>query len=188
MLRRCNHFKHWIENNGLIDLGFSGPKYRWTRGRNWDTMKCARLDRALYSMEWRTRFQEGAVRHLIQSHLDHTPLLISTTGFIEYTESKKPFRFQVAWLTDEGFEKFIGDNWHSQQSLTSNLNKLALELSKWNSDVFGNLFRKKRQLWGRIEGIQTHVAEGGPRHLMKLESRLHQELDLTLNQIKTLWH
>ena len=27
MLRRCNRFKYWIENNRLIDLGFSGPKF-----------------------------------------------------------------------------------------------------------------------------------------------------------------
>jgi len=59
MIRRCTKFKHWIENNGLIDLSFMGPKFTWSRGRNWNTMKRARLDRALYTMEWRIRFQEG---------------------------------------------------------------------------------------------------------------------------------
>ncbi|KAJ8435726.1 hypothetical protein Cgig2_017705 [Carnegiea gigantea] len=43
MLQRCNCFKHWIENNGFMDLGFLGRKYTWIRGRNWDTMKCAHL-------------------------------------------------------------------------------------------------------------------------------------------------
>jgi len=29
MLRRCKRFKQWIDNSGLIDLGYSGPKYTW---------------------------------------------------------------------------------------------------------------------------------------------------------------
>jgi len=78
MLRRYTRFKHWIENSGLINLGFSGPKFIWTRGQNRDTVKQACLDRALCNVEWRTRFQEGVVRLLLQSHSDHVPLLIST--------------------------------------------------------------------------------------------------------------
>ena len=47
MRRRCNRFKYWIENNGLIDLGYSGPRFTWSRGLSQDTRKEARLDRAL---------------------------------------------------------------------------------------------------------------------------------------------
>ena len=32
ILRRCNRFKHWIDNNGLINLGYSGLKFTWMRG------------------------------------------------------------------------------------------------------------------------------------------------------------
>ena len=31
-LRHCTRFKQWIENSGLIDLGFYGPKFTWARG------------------------------------------------------------------------------------------------------------------------------------------------------------
>ncbi|KAJ8445994.1 hypothetical protein Cgig2_021826 [Carnegiea gigantea] len=41
MQRRCTRFKHWIENNGLINLGYSGPKFTWMRGRDLSTMKKA---------------------------------------------------------------------------------------------------------------------------------------------------
>ncbi|KAJ8420570.1 hypothetical protein Cgig2_025917 [Carnegiea gigantea] len=32
MERRCLKFRYWVENNGLIDLGFSGPNFTWSRG------------------------------------------------------------------------------------------------------------------------------------------------------------
>ncbi|KAJ8431281.1 hypothetical protein Cgig2_007614 [Carnegiea gigantea] len=186
-LRRCTKFKFWIENTGLIDLGFSGPKFTWSRGRCWETRKCARLDRALCKREWRTRFQEGAVRHLIQSHSDHNPLLISTLGFTSQSRGKKPFRFQGAWMTHQDFDQVIRANWQTQVPIIPNLANLATVLTKWNREIFGNLFRRKRQLWGRIEGIQRSTENGGPRYLLKLEEHLRHELEQTLNQIETFW-
>lgn len=50
--RRCKGLKDWMFNEGLIELGFSGPKYTWVRGNNEDTFKGARLDRGVYSTEF----------------------------------------------------------------------------------------------------------------------------------------
>ncbi|KAJ8446976.1 hypothetical protein Cgig2_006604 [Carnegiea gigantea] len=44
MIRRCTSFANWIENNGLIDLGYSAPCFTWTRGNSWKTRKSAHLD------------------------------------------------------------------------------------------------------------------------------------------------
>jgi len=69
----------------------------------------------------------------------------------------------------------------------SNLYNLAAELSTWNKEVFGNLFRRKRKLWGRIEGIQRRLAAGAPLYLLKLERRLRLDLNQTLDQIAMSW-
>ncbi|KAJ8452652.1 hypothetical protein Cgig2_004988 [Carnegiea gigantea] len=90
MLRRCGKFKNWIENNGLIDLGFSGHKFTWVKGNTEATQKCTRLDRALCNAEWRTQFQEGSVQHLLRNYSNHLPLLISTSGFA-FDERSKAF-------------------------------------------------------------------------------------------------
>jgi len=60
-------------------------------------------------------------------------------------------------------------------------------LSIWNKEVFGNLFSRKRRLWARLVGIQNALATGGPFYLRKLERKLREELDLTLDQIESLW-
>ena len=44
MQRRCDKFKLWIANNGLIDLGFSGPRFTWNRGKTMETRKSAYFD------------------------------------------------------------------------------------------------------------------------------------------------
>jgi len=96
MRRRCNRFKQWIENNGLIDLGYSGPKFTWARGLSHDTQKEARLDRALCNETWRVKFLEG--QFVISCKLVRITqlLLISTGGFTKPPLSNTLFRFQVA--------------------------------------------------------------------------------------------
>ncbi|KAJ8443567.1 hypothetical protein Cgig2_020654 [Carnegiea gigantea] len=44
MDRRCQNFNNWIENNELIDLGFTGLRFTWSRGNSNYTRKNARLD------------------------------------------------------------------------------------------------------------------------------------------------
>jgi len=138
-------------------------------------------------MEWRLKYQNGVVRHLIQACSDHSPLLISTGDFSQAQASNSPFRFQAAWTTHDQFEEVVKHNWSTDIPLVPKLTKLANALSSWNKEVFGNLYRRKRKIWARLEGIQRQLATGGPHHLLKLERRLRKALDLTLDQIATMW-
>ena len=183
ILRKCQRFKSWIANTGLIDLGYSGPKFTWARGLTPATRKEARLDRALCNVAWCVKFQEGTVRHLLQACSDHSPLLISTKCPPYAVNMPRPFRFQVAWTKHSQFEGVVASEWHSTGSIVPKTKQLALTLTKWNKEVFGNLFRRKRNLWSRIEGIQKRLAVGAPSHLLKLERRLRHELEVTLDQI-----
>nr|GMD60351.1 uncharacterized protein LOC109181278 [Ipomoea batatas] len=59
--QRCSDFAEWIDNDGLVDMGFSGPKYTWSRGNEVGLSKSARLDRVLCNTEWRTAFSAANV-------------------------------------------------------------------------------------------------------------------------------
>ncbi|KAJ8450710.1 LOW QUALITY PROTEIN: hypothetical protein Cgig2_021182 [Carnegiea gigantea] len=91
MARRCSKSNNWIENNALLDIGFTGPKFTWVRGRNPSTRKSARLDRVLCNVAWRHKFQDGGVRHLVRHQSNHAPILISLEGFTPRVEEVKPF-------------------------------------------------------------------------------------------------
>ena len=73
---RCSAFTFWISQHQLIDLGFSGPWFTWTRGISIDTFKGARLDRALCNSTWKFLFEGVVVTHLPPLSFDHTPLFI----------------------------------------------------------------------------------------------------------------
>lgn len=67
-------FNDWISNSKLIYLGFDGGPFTWWKGRSSDTLKMARLDRALCSPRWRVMFPEAMVFHPARLHSDHIPI------------------------------------------------------------------------------------------------------------------
>jgi len=187
LLRRCTYFGNWIESTALIDLGFTGPPFTWSRGLNPETKKYARLDRGLCNQDWRLLFEDAGVHHLLQNQSDHCPILIAPYGFVPLKQTIRPFKFQAAWLTHDNFTEFLKDTWNRDMPLYPHLYHFSVALSNWNREVFGNLYHRKKQLWNRLAGAQLHLAQGYNPFLVKLESRLQSELDLVLDQLELLW-
>ncbi|KAJ8432647.1 hypothetical protein Cgig2_011813 [Carnegiea gigantea] len=174
LTRRCNNFNLWIKNNHLIELGFSGP-----RGNTVKTRKYAQLDRGHCNEQWRMRFEEASVRHLLQNKLDHSPLLISLHGLTSVQPTMRPFRFQVARLSHTLFEDFLKDNWKQQDPLYPSLSRLSIVLEEWNKAVFRNLFHQRREIWAQLEGIQ--------KRLPLEQNYLIRDLEEVLDQIGIFW-
>lgn len=168
-------------------MGCSGPAHTWFRGNSSETFKSARLDRGLANGDWRLLFAEGAVRNLPKASSDHCPILISTTGFAPVTKAIRPFRFQAAWLNHGSFSEYVHSKWKSSAPIVPFLREFADNLQAWNKSQFYNIFRKKSELWARLEGIQKLLAEGRQQHLIKLESKLRREMDEVLNAEELLW-
>ncbi|XP_019200239.1 PREDICTED: uncharacterized protein LOC109193862 [Ipomoea nil] len=62
--QRSMDFVDWIHMEGLVDLGFSGPRFTWMRGVEGTATKGARLDRALCDVGWRDVFGSIEVRKI----------------------------------------------------------------------------------------------------------------------------
>uniref|UniRef100_A0A803P2D8 Reverse transcriptase domain-containing protein n=1 Tax=Cannabis sativa TaxID=3483 RepID=A0A803P2D8_CANSA len=64
-------FRRMVNRAGLVDLGFQGLGYTWSKGRNSSSqgggVKRARLDRGLASIDWRIMFPNAIVHHLAAS-------------------------------------------------------------------------------------------------------------------------
>lgn len=187
MARRCYDFSNWVHNNALIDIGCSGSEHTWFRGNSSDAFKSARLDRGLANEEWRLRFSEGAVRNLPKAASDHFPIIISTNGFAPIPMVMKPFRFQAAWMNHVNFHEFVYARWKKSAPIVPFLREFASQLQQWNKEEFYNIFRKKSELWARLEGILRILASGRQSHLIKLEAKLRREMDNVLNDEEMLW-
>ncbi|XP_019173838.1 PREDICTED: uncharacterized protein LOC109169412 [Ipomoea nil] len=184
--RRCSDFAYWILEEGLIDMGFSGPNLTWVKDGNTNNTKGARLDRALCSADWRMRFPEASVSHLARFSSDHAPILVCLDGS-KNRRKAAPFAFQAAWLTHADIRNVVARTWEEGKGVMANTGTLAKTLSTWNKDVFGNVFKRKKILASRISGIQRCLAENHHKGLIKLELKLRKELETTLQQEELIW-
>ena len=132
-------------------------------------------------------FPEARVRRLLQNQSDHYPFLIAPNGFAPINTVKRPFRFQAAWLTHEKFKDCLEESWRAHVPLHPLLHQVVDAFDKWNAETFGNLFRRKRIVWARLEGIQRSLSQQHNSSLIKLEAKWRRDLDEVLNQTDTLW-
>jgi hypothetical protein len=70
-------FQRTLEDCGLSDLGFRGPKFTWHNGREGRAYTQERLERATANSKWCGKFGMIDVEVLASRSSDHNPLLIS---------------------------------------------------------------------------------------------------------------
>ena len=70
-----NYLKELMFDLGAIDLGYSGNKFTWAKGRWGSATIKERLDRGLASISWRLVFPKASVQHLGTLNSDHLPIL-----------------------------------------------------------------------------------------------------------------
>ncbi|XP_050222238.1 uncharacterized protein LOC126672334 [Mercurialis annua] len=70
-------FRNAVMKSGLIDLGASGHKFTWFRGRDIDTRIEERLDRVLCNNSWLEVFLESLVHNMELTTSDPLPILLS---------------------------------------------------------------------------------------------------------------
>ncbi|XP_047952605.1 uncharacterized protein LOC125198264 [Salvia hispanica] len=120
----------------LLDPGFDGPQFTWTRSGLWE-----RLDRVLLGEHWTTVFASTRVTHLPRISSDHAPLLVRCQFT---TQVPRPsFRFQNMWVRHHTFRDEIAREWAAETgffgmlNLQFKLSRVKGFLKRWNREVFG---------------------------------------------------
>ncbi|KAH9727251.1 hypothetical protein KPL70_008594 [Citrus sinensis] len=165
------------------NVEFSGPRYTWTRGN-----LSKRLDRAMSNQEWILKFDNYSVTHLPQVESDHRPILVRFERQIFRPRNVKPFRFLAAWITDNRFGDFIQESWQKNIPYSQAASTFTSKVVNWNREIFGNIFKRKKQLLARIGGIQKALESKPLRSLYRLEANLKQKLEELLSQEELLWY
>jgi hypothetical protein len=74
---------------------------------------------------------------------DHFPILLDCSGI---HRGKRPFKFEIMWLQEDGFVERVRLWWESYSFqgspsfvLAKKLKALKVDLKSWNEQVFGNV-------------------------------------------------
>ncbi|KAG7579838.1 Ribonuclease H domain [Arabidopsis thaliana x Arabidopsis arenosa] len=180
-------FGDWINEMALIDMGFRGNKFTWRRGRVEQTCVAKRLDRVMCCAQTRLRWQEAVVSHLPFFSSDHAPIYVQLSPEERGNPSRRPFRFEAAWLTHESFKELLAASWKDDLKTPEALKVMRRTLKKWNKDVFGDVQKRKDQLMQEITDVQDLLDQSQTDTLLAKESELLKEFDLVLEQEEILW-
>ena len=173
-LNRALEFKECLDNCNFLDLGFASLKFTQTNKRPVTSLILDRLDRCFANPSWRMLYLETIVTHLPRTFSDHCLVLIKLLGSRTNT-TNKPFHFHTMWLLHPQFPKVVEEAWSGDRSLPSAIFEFTTRVKKWNFEVFGNLFARKRRLLTRLGGVQKAIACNPSEALLSLEKLLIEE-------------
>lgn len=171
ILGGCNLFSSFINDLGLIDMGFHGHRFTWRRGT-----LMQRLDRALCNASFSTLFPNSSVDHLPKILSDHRPICISN-GVMQRTPRPRQFRFLASWLTHDDFPRMVEAAWDKDADIQLNIANFIDKASEWNASVFGMIGKMKHNIRARIKGIRNKLTnQPFSDILVDLEQSLAEEL------------
>ncbi|KAK2392667.1 hypothetical protein QL285_066003 [Trifolium repens] len=185
---KADIFASNVDKCGLIDLSSFGTKFTWQGHCRGSRIVHRRLDRSFCNYDWRMKFPEATVEHLVRRNSDHNPILLRCSN-VMMAQEDRPFRFQAAWFTHNDYPNLVRNTWNRNGgNIVHCLHNVATESTTFNKEVFGNIFARKKEVEARLRGIQRALEDIDSANLLRLQKELLQEYDNILFQEETLWY
>ncbi|CAD6250169.1 unnamed protein product [Miscanthus lutarioriparius] len=106
-------FRECLENCGLLDLGFSGPKFTWNNRQEGINNVRVRLDRAVVNGQFLQLFDDCHVDNIITFSSDHYAILISIGrggDTKDYRHVTQNFRYEAMWARAADYKEVVEKN------------------------------------------------------------------------------
>ncbi|GLT57157.1 hypothetical protein SLA2020_301450 [Shorea laevis] len=183
---RVDAYLSCMNTCGMMDIGYVGGRYTWVNMRNGHIIR-ERLDRFWCNSDCKALFPEATVYHLPRLISDHNPILLNFAPQIP-SFGKRPFRFEKFWFDHPEFKDIIDRIWSPPQNNTSScLASTTASIKVWSRDTFGNLFKRKKVILARLEGIHRSLSINHNNFLVNLEKELSQEYAEILKCEADIW-
>lgn len=80
-------------------------------------------------------------------------------------------------MLHDGFNDFVKQSWDTDLSWKDNSNCFKDIISQWNKDVFGDIFKRKKCILNRLQGIDKILDHRYREDLILLKSILWDDLN-----------
>ena len=185
--RRVRVIQDCMNSCQMMDLGYLGPKFAWSNKRDIGGLIQCRLDRCWANPEWKALFAEANVTHLARANSDHCPLLLNLNPSLG-ERNNRPFCFQPFWLSHTEILVLVREAWNGQDpNLPDAISVFTSKALRWNKDVFGNVFTRKKTIMARLLGVQKALTSRPNPFLINLQNKLNDEYNLILQLEEELW-
>ncbi|XP_025635616.1 uncharacterized protein [Arachis hypogaea] len=147
-----------------------------------------RLDRGLSNLNWQLKFPEAYLKHLPLLKSDHSPICLKFAADPSPNRGKRPFRFLAAWLSHPNFNELVHQSWHVKNSWTEGLLNFKNSLKEWNSNVFGDIWKRKSKILRRLQGITNSLSYSSNSFFEELQVQLWKDYEEVLAHEELLWY
>jgi hypothetical protein len=106
-----HYFNSWIDTFALEDLKCTDRKYTWARGVRSSQVACP--DRFLVNCYWYTLYSTSCSFSFPQIGSYHSPICLEFGPSSQFKSCI--FRFEIFWISQEGFSEFLANWWNSLQ-------------------------------------------------------------------------
>lgn len=165
-----------------MDIETKNGNFTWNNKQGGASQVASKLDRFIISEDLILIGLDMSVFILTFGGLDHWPIQLEAS-FIG-TPKDKPFRFENVWLTHPDFISNIGRWWvedipiqgMNMFLLQQRLKHIKHRLKDWNKNEFGNIFKAKKEVEQKLQGINQILITDGFTEERKLHAdSLQQE-------------
>ncbi|XP_019189526.1 PREDICTED: uncharacterized protein LOC109183953 [Ipomoea nil] len=128
-----------IEDCGLAQMPMDGYPYTWDKGKGTVKWLEERLDKVLVTEEWRNMVARARVSNLRTRKSEHSALFLGIHESLGRNgPGKRGFRFELAWLYDEGCRDVVEQSWQEGQGqgLQSCIEYCGSRLTRWGGDRY----------------------------------------------------
>lgn len=146
---RALKFQECLNNCGMIDLGFSGPRFTWSNHHPLTHLIQERIDRVFANADWNVLYPNDSVKHLERAHSDQNPVLLSLTN-ASGIHLTRPFKYQPMWLSHPSFLEVVREAWVRPNDLHVAINNFTTNAKLWNKEHFGNIFHRRKRASARL--------------------------------------
>ena len=163
-----------MQHCNSTNLGFSGPSFTWSNSRSSNHLILECLDHAFCNPEWNLLFPNALVTNCPKILSNHSPIVVSffksNNFFLE-----RPFRFETYWLSHPNFQNIIEEVWKHSPSLDQAIDNFLAKVSRWNKNVFRNVFKRKLRILARLKGVQIALEKNSFKSLCRLDKSVQEE-------------